>query len=377
MKKYLLVSLILVMCLFPLVAQGQKAPVTTQEGLPAKIVIGWSPPDVTGVFATATEYMEKSAADARANGLNVEIVTQSPVAHTDFGSQVAILEDFVARKVDAIIVSPSEVDIVIPAIRAANAANIPVIVVNLLEPIEGIHVDSYIGFSNFDAGLVSGYAVVDYLGGPGVLGKGTAIAPAASLDKQFWENLYGDVNKKALDVKGKVAIIEGIAGGFFSRQRVDGFHSVIDQFPGIKVVATLPADWNRQKAVGVTEDILQSQSELDVIWAASNEMGMGATYPLEATGRNSEIVVVTNDGTPESIDMIREGKLLAETWHGFPEWGWYGVRFAVMKVLGLDIPQQFDIKPRIAYSKNADMFYPNVELEPHPWAEIIAAYTVR
>jgi ribose transport system substrate-binding protein len=375
-KKVVLILLILIIGLMPVMAQGQKSD-SAQDGLPEEIVLGWSPPDVTGVFATATEYMEMAAEDARKNGLNVEIITQSPASHTDFGSQVAVLEDFVARNVDAIIVSPSEVDIVIPAIRAANDAGIPVIVVNLLEPIEGIDVASYIGFSNVDAGLVSGYAVLDYLGGPGVLGEGESVDAPEFIDKDFYLDLYEGVSSNEVDIEGKVAIIEGIAGGFFSRQRVDGFHMAIDSFPDVEVLATLPADWNREKAVGVTEDILQSQNELDVIWAASNEMGIGATYPLAATGRDKEVVVVTNDGTPESIDLIREGKILAETWHGFPEWGWYGVRFAVMKHLGQDIPQQFDIRPRIAYKDNADNFYPNVELEAHPWDEIIETYLSR
>jgi ribose transport system substrate-binding protein len=72
--------------------------------------------------------------------------------------------------------------------------------------------------------------------------------------------------------------------------------------------------------------------------------------------------------------MIRAGELLAETWHGFPEWGWYGTRFAVRAALGLSVPQQFDIRPRIEYEANADEFYPNVSLEPHDWEGIIEEY---
>ena len=111
-----------------------------------------------------------------------------------------------------------------------------------------------------------------------------------------------------------------------------------------------------------------------MIYAASNEMGIGATYAIEAAGLQDQIKVITNDGTPESVDMIRAGQILAETWHGFPEWGWYGTRFAVMAALGLEVPYQFDIRPRIIYEGNADLFYPNVALEPHPWEEIIEAY---
>lgn len=355
--------------------QGESGAAPQEEGeLPSEIVIGWSPPDVTGVFATATDYFERAAEDAREAGINVSIVTQSPASHTDFGDQVGIIEDFIARGVDAIAVSPTEVEVVKPAIRSANDAGIPVIVVNLLNPIEGIEVASYIGFSNVDAGRISGYATLDYFGGPGVLGEGEMVEPEGYLDLSFWQDLYSDVTPAELGLNGRVAIIEGIAGGFFSRQRLKGYHEIVDPHSGIEVLTTLPADWNRQKAVSVTEDILQSHDDIDVIWAASNEMGIGATIPIQQQGLEDEIEVITNDGTPESLDMIRSGELLAETWHGFPEWGWYGTRFAVRAALGLSVPEQFDIRPRLEYEGNADQFYPDVSLEPHDWEGIIQEY---
>ena len=100
-------------------------------------------------------------------------------------------------------------------------------------------------------------------------------------------------------------------------------------------------------------------------------MGIGATYPIEAAGLQDQIKAIANDGTPESVDMIRAGQILAETWHGFL----LGlVNACVMAALGLEVPYQFDIRPRIIYEGNADLFYPNVALEPHPWEEIIEAY---
>ncbi len=339
--------------------------------LPRQIVIGWAPPDVTGVFATATEFFEKAAAEARKSGIDVRIVTQSPASHTDFGDQVKVLEDFIARKVSCIVVSPTEVEVVIPALQAANRAGIPVIVVNLLEPIQGVKVASYVGFDNAQAGEISGYALLDYLGGPGVLGKGKNIAsPPRFLDLAFWRKLYADVKPSDLNLQARVATIEGVAGGFFSTERLKGFHKVVDPFTGVKVVQNLPADWNRQKGVKAAEDILQAHKQLDAIWAASNEMGMGAMSAVEAANRSKQVGVLTNDGTPESIGLIKEGRLVAETWHGFPEWGWYGTRFAVEAALGLPVPQRFDIRPRTVYRANADDFYPNVKLDPIPWAEI-------
>lgn len=361
---------------------GTSASSLAARSLPREIVIGWTPPDITGVFKTATDFFEMAANEARHHGINVRVITQAPAAHTAFADQVSIIEDFIQRRVSVIAVSPIEVEVIKPVLQKANEAGIPVIVVNLLEPIEGVEVASYIGFDNTVAGMISGYAVLDYYGGPGVLGTGRKVdvRPEEYLDLAFWENLYATVTPQEKEqIRATGAIIEGIAGGFFSTARLRGFHSVVDQYPGIKVVATLPADWNREKGIRAAEDILQAnpRGSLDFIWAASNEMGLGAMLAVEAAGRQDEVKIFTNDGTPESVQRIREGRIIAETWHGFPEWGWYGTKFAVMLALGLDVPQFFDIRPRIEYVGNADMFYPNPKLEPIDWQQIKADFQAR
>ena len=85
------------------------------------------------------------------------------------------------------------------------------------------------------------------------------------------------------------------------------------------------------------------------------------------------MLVLSNDGTPETIQAIKDGKILAESWHGFPEWGWYGVKFAVMLALGEDVPLKYDIRPRTEYKGNADDFYPNPKLEAIDWVQIMKA----
>ena len=350
--------------------------------LPREIVIGWTPPDITGVFRTATHYFEVGAFDAVLNGITVSIIYRAPASHIAFGDQVAIIEDFITMGVDVIAISPIEVEVIIPAIRKANEAGIPVIIVNLLEPIAGVEVVSYIGFDNFECAEVSAYTVLDYFGGPGVLGTGreVAVEPGEYLDLKWWRDLYATVTpeeKAAIKVTG--AIIEGVAGGFFSTARVNGFHSVIDEYPGIKIVGTLPADWNREKGIKAAEDFLTANPKgaLDFIWAASNEMGMGAMLAAEAAGRQDEVKIFTNDVTPESVMLIAEGRMVAETTHGFADWGWYGVEYAVRAALGLDVPPIFDIRPRTMYQENAHEFFPDPKLEPIDWKAIKAEYLAK
>lgn len=353
-----------------------------------KIVIGWTPPDITGVFKTATDFFEKAAEDGKAHGFDIEVISQSPATHVAFADQVAIIEDYIQRDVDVIAISPIEVEVIKPAVKEANEKGIPVIIVNLLEPIEGLDVASYIGFDNTIGAEVSAYALLDYFGGPGVLGTGdkVTVTPDQYLDIEFWKGLYdGLTDEQKAGIKARGAIIEGVAGGFFSQARLNGFHNVVDKYPGIEVVGTpCAADWNREKGIKCTEDILQANpTNLDFIWAASNEMGLGAMLASEAVTRletakggpvvgNETVAVFTNDVTPESVDRISEGKIIAETTHGFADWGWFGTEFAVKLACGMEVPQTFDIRPRTAFMDNARLFYPDPVLPKIDWDSIKA-----
>jgi ribose transport system substrate-binding protein len=380
-------SLVKLMLAGTALAAAFSAPASAQDA--TKVTVGWVPPDVTGVFATATAFFEKAAQEANKNGFAVEIVTKSPASHTAFGDQVAIIEDMITRRVDVIAVSPSEVEVVRPALARAAEAGIPVIIVNLLEPIPNAKVSSYIGFDNTQGAEVSAYAMLDYFGGPGVLGAGEKVdvKPGQYLDLAFWKDLYGKLTtEQRAAIKANGAIIEGVAGGFFSTARVNGFNGVIKDYPNVKIVgATCAADWNREKGTRCTEDIVQSNpAGLDFIWAASNEMGLGAMLSLEAAGRletagaspavgDKTVAVFTNDVTPESVDRIAEGKMIAETTHGFADWGWFGTEFAVKLACGETPPATFDIRPRTAYKDNARQFYPEPALPTTDWAAIKAS----
>lgn len=356
------------------------------DGGGKEVKIGWTPPDITGVFQTATDFFEQAAEDANAAGFDVEVISRSPETHTAFADQLAIIEDFISRQVDVIAISPADTEAVKPAIRQANQADIPVIMVNLLEPQDDIEVASYIGFDNSEAAAVSAYSVLDYFGGPGVLGDGPEVdvEPDTDLDLEWWEETYADANADAPEAGG--AIIEGIAGTFFSDERLDGFDEVVSEYPGIEILGEpIAADWNREQGVGAAEDFLSrySPQQMSFIWAASNEMGLGAIQAaqrdgvLDASGGESppergRVAIFTNDVTPESTDAIRDGTLIAETHHGFPEWGWFGTQFAVQLACGQEVPEIYDIRPRTAYQGNADQFYPEPTLEEIDWEGIAA-----
>ncbi len=163
------------------------------------IVIGWTPPDITGVFKTATNFFEAAAKDGNSRGFKIQVISQSPATHVAFADQVAIIEDYIQREVDVIAISPIEVEVVKPAIAKANRKGIPVIIVNLLEPIAGVEVASYIGFDNTvggegdrlcRAGLSSGVPVC------WAPGEKVTVTRDQYLDLAFWEKLYKSLPRR-------------------------------------------------------------------------------------------------------------------------------------------------------------------------------------
>ncbi|GAB3714075.1 sugar ABC transporter substrate-binding protein [Nocardiopsis nanhaiensis] len=350
------------------------------------IVIGWTPPDVTGVFQTATNFFEEAAEDAEEAGFDIEVRTQAPEQHTDYADQIGIIEDYISQNVDVIAVAPADTDTIRPAIQAADEADIPVIMVNLLEEQEDMEIASYIGFDNAEAAAVSAYSVLDYFGGPGVLGEGEEVEVPEDgfLDLDFWESAYAEADE--VDAQADGVIIEGIAGTFFSEQRLTGFREVLEEHGDIEIIAEpIAADWDREAGVSAAEDYLTrfDPDELDFIWAASNEMGLGAINVAEREGvlddsggedapEEGSVSVFTNDVTPESVQAIEDGSLVAETHHGFGDWGWLGTRTAVELACGAEVDQTQDIRPRTAWQGNSDLFYPDPELPEIDWESIMA-----
>ncbi|TES86295.1 sugar ABC transporter substrate-binding protein [Candidatus Aerophobetes bacterium] len=114
-----------------------------------------------------------------------------------------------------------------------------------------------------------------------------------------------------LGAKGNVVELFGIPGDATAIERSKGFHSVIDNYPGIKVVANIPADYRREPAVKAMEDILQAHPEgtIDSVFAANGEMGMGAAIAAKRAGRLGEFFITTIDAGKWEVEGIINGEI--------------------------------------------------------------------
>jgi len=186
----------------------------------------------------------------------------------DLGKQSSQIEDFITRKVDAIIVSPVDSRGVGPAIRKANKAKIPVFTADIASQ-EG-EIVCHVASDNVAGGRLAG----EYLG-------------------------------KVLNGKGRVAII-GQPTVTSVLDRTQGFKDAIAKFLGITIVADMNAEGVRDKAMQVTSDILQAHPDLDGIFGINDDSALGALDAVQQFKRTN-VKIVGYDATPPARDAILKG----------------------------------------------------------------------
>lgn len=113
---------------------------------------------------------------------------------------------------------------------------------------------------------------------------------------------------RAKKIKGAALILEGPSGNNNSIRRIKGFKN--HKPAGLKIVASLSADWDRLKAANVTNDVLTAHPDLKVVFAANDQMALGAAETLLSQGRR-DVIVIGIDGTKDAVKAIKEGRMTA------------------------------------------------------------------
>lgn len=110
---------------------------------------------------------------------------------------------------------------------------------------------------------------------------------------------------------GNYVEILGLVADNNTWNRSNGFHSVVDEFPGLKMLAQQSADFDRNKAMDVMETIMQANPNIDAVFCGNDAMAMGAYQAVLAAGKVDEVKVFGFDGAKDAIDGIASGKIAA------------------------------------------------------------------
>ena len=110
---------------------------------------------------------------------------------------------------------------------------------------------------------------------------------------------------------GKYVEILGIVADNNTWNRSKGFHSVVDHYPGLKLVAQQSADFDRNKGMEVLESILQAHPDIDAVFCGNDAMAMGAYQALAAAGKANDVKVFGFDGAQDVLESISNRKIMA------------------------------------------------------------------
>jgi ABC-type sugar transport system substrate-binding protein len=122
--------------------------------------------------------------------------------------------------------------------------------------------------------------------------------------------IVADEIAKATGEEGNVVILQSPPGATLGANREQGFRDrLAEKYPNIEIIAAQNAEWMKDKAISVMNNILQANDKIDGVYAINDSMAEGAALAVESAGRLGEMVIWGADGEKDALTMIEEGKL--------------------------------------------------------------------
>ena len=158
---------------------------------------------------------------------------------------------------------------------------------------------------------------------------------------------------KTVGKEGEYAELLGIVGDNNTWNRSKGFHSVVDRYPGLKMVAQQSGEFDRAKGLEVMESILQAHPNIKGVFCGNDAMAMGAYQALVAAGKAETVKVFGFDGADDVVKAIAEGKIAA-TGMQFPKlMARQSAEFADQYLKGKhDFPQKLPVPVELVTKEN-------------------------
>ena len=251
----------------------------------------------------------RAGAEQAASGAGIDLVVQAAEREVDVERQMQIIENLLETRVAVLCLCPSGSKEIVPAIGKANRAGIRVIIVDdeideRTAAEQGVRFDSYVGSDNVEGGRIAGRYLVE-------ASHGVA----------------------------RVALLEGTPGHQTGDARLGGFRDGIRPAPGITVVASQTANWERDQGFTVFRNMLQAHQDIDTVFACNDVMALGAIEAIQAAGRAGRIRVIGFDAIDDARKAIAAGVMEASVAQYPGEMGRIAVASAVRLIGGATVPR--------------------------------------
>lgn len=257
----------------------------------------------------------RDGAQSAADEAGAELIVSD--AQNDTAQQQDDIQNFVTQQVNAILVNPVDSDAVVPAIEAANQANIPVIALD--RGASGGELATTIASDNVQGGNLAGEELIRLVG------------------------------------SGSVAQLEGTPGADPARDRGQGFQDAIDAQSAVEVVASQSANFDRAEGLNVAENILQANPDIAGIFAQNDEMALGAVQAL-GSDAGSEVKIVGFDAIEDALSAIEEGTMNATIAQRPEEIGSLGVENAIRVIGGESVEENIPVEVELVTQENISEF---------------------
>ncbi|WP_449355174.1 sugar ABC transporter substrate-binding protein [Virgibacillus natechei] len=274
--------------------------------------IGQSYPTASNPWYVSFEEGSKGMAEQL--GINLDQVANPPDEAMSPSAQVSRIEDLIGLEPDVISIDPASTDAINAPIDMARERDIPVVVSGINVSTD---VDSSITADNYQGGELAGEYLAEILNG-----------------------------------EGKVAILQGTPGRDIVQNREDGFKESIGQYEGIEIVAEQIADMERSAGVTVAENILQANPDLDAIWAANDEMALGAVEAVRGRDLIGEVKIGGFDATPDALTAIENGEMHFTADQVPFEMGARAIAVSYMAANDMDYPTELVLDMNLVTTEN-------------------------
>jgi ribose transport system substrate-binding protein len=258
----------------------------------------------------------------------VEILWSGPAVETNKEQQVSIVEDFIVRAVDGIVLAPQDAEAMVPSVERIAAANIPLVIMD-----SGINSDHYVSFAATD----------NYRGG---------VEGAREMARR-------------LEQKGQVIIIGNDPGGASTNEREKGFRDTLEkEFPDIQLIGFEYHYNDRGKARAIMDDLLVRNPDTDGVFCSSESSSLGALLALQASKTTDRLVFIAFDSSPELVKALENGEIHAIINQDPFRIGYEGVKTLVRHLRGEAVEQKVDTGVFVVTKEN--MNEPEIEILLNP-----------
>ncbi|ARJ43176.1 rhizopine-binding protein [Pantoea alhagi] len=247
-----------------------------------------------------------------------QVQGQMEDAKGDVAQQLQQVQNFIGQGVDAIIVNPVDTNAVKPIMDQASKAGIPLIFVNRRPQAELTDKMAYVGS-----------------------------------DSELAGRLQMEALAKAMNQKGNVAILMGDLANEATRDRTKGVEAVVAKYPQIKIVQKQTAKFMRNEAVDVVSNWMTAGDQIDAIASNNDEMAIGA---LMALGKSSKVLIAGVDGTPDALQQIKNGRMVATVFQDAKGQGEGAVQTAIKLVNGETVQKSVMIPYQLITKENYQQF---------------------